>query len=84
MERLTKKVAFGHESEATREELITRLGEYEDLYESILADRANAIERMEKLQSEEKTDSVAYRQAVSDRLMFTVIINKLRELGKQK
>ena len=81
MERLTKKVAFGHESEATREELISRLGEYEDLYESILADRANAIER---IQTEEKTDSVAYRQAVSDRLMFTVIINKLRELGKQK
>lgn len=80
MVRLTAKgsggtcsVADGH----TIEEVIDRLAGYENLYESLNAERDKTAADMEKLRAEARTKTVTYNQLLANKILITNILDRL-------
>lgn len=76
MERITKR----NGSEYTADDLqaaVIRLGQFEDLYESLCDEREKAAEKMKALSAAGKTKTASYRQLFANKLTSMNLISKI-------
>ena len=78
MERLTRTLpGGGYAAESsTDQELLTRLGSLEDLYDALLAERERITAEMERLRGQGKVKTATYQQRIAGRLMVQNLIDR--------
>lgn len=81
MERITKINDSGY----TADDLsaaVTRLGQFEDLYEALCDERDKSAEKMNALSADGKTKTASYRQLFANKLTAMNLIAKIEVFVK--
>lgn len=80
MDRYTQKNGNEYilKENLTEKDLIRRLGQFEDMYESLLQEQNAIFLKMEDLKSEGKKDTATYRQLFANRLKNTELLGKFK------
>lgn len=78
MDRYTQKNGNEYilKENLTEKDLLRRLGQFEDMYESLLQEQNTISLKMEELKSAGKNDTATYRQLFANRLKNTELIGK--------
>ena len=77
MERLTRPAGTGCYTTDQPEAALTRLGRWEDLYETLEQELAHASGEMARLAAAGKEKSAAYRQHFANKLTLTAFLSRL-------
>ena len=77
MERLTRPAGTGCYTTDQPEAALTRLGRWEDLYETLEQELAHASGEMARLAAAGKEKSAAYRRHFGNKLTLTAFLSRL-------
>lgn len=79
MDRMTVKTNKTYElaGGADEKKAVERLGRYEDMYAAALEELEKTAEKLERLKTENKTKTVAFRQLLGDKLRLTEIVGRI-------
>ena len=85
MERLTQRDGQGRyslpEGVGDLQDVIDRLGRFEDFWDKLSADQAEIIRQMEALRQQEKTKTVQFRELMGKKMMNSSLFARFRFYG---